>query len=119
NQGDTVTVTGRHLLYTGDSQLAHMTDNVVMTDRKMILNTSRLDYNMKDDIAYYTDSAHIIDEDNVLTSKRGYYYSNSHEMFFKQDVILVNPKFTLNSDTLRYNTTNATSYFLGPTYIRS
>jgi lipopolysaccharide export system protein LptA len=119
NQGDTVTVTGKHLIYTGNTRFAQMFDDVEMTDRKMKLNTEKLDYNMNDDIASYTDSAHIVDEENVLTSKLGYYYSHSHDMFFKHDVVLVNPKFRLTCDTLKYNTVSKMTYFLGPTFITS
>ncbi len=119
NQGDTTTITGRHLIYLGDTRLAQMFDDVEMKDRNMTLNTSRLDYNMQDDIASYADSAHIIDEENTLTSSRGYLYSNSHELFFKQDVVLINPQFKLTCDTLKYSTTSKTAFFLSPTFIRS
>ncbi|MEO8085284.1 MAG: OstA-like protein [Bacteroidota bacterium] len=119
NQGDTTTMTGKHMIYLGDSRLAQMFDDVEMKDRKMTLNTQRLDYNMETDIAYYTDSAHIVDEDDVLTSRFGYYYSNTRDLFFKQEVLLINPKFRLTCDTLRYNTTSKTAFFMGPTYIRS
>jgi lipopolysaccharide export system protein LptA len=119
NQGDTVTMTGRHLFYDGNTRQAQMFDNVEMRDRKMVLNTSRMDYNMDLDIASYNDSAHIVGEENILTSKRGSYYSKSHDMYYKQDVLLVNPKFTMTCDTLKYNTLSKISYFLGPTYIRS
>jgi lipopolysaccharide export system protein LptA len=119
NQGDTTTMTGRHLIYLGDTRLAQMFEDVEMKDKKMTLNTQRLDYNMETDVAYYTDSAHIVDEQDVLTSKLGYYYSNTRDLFFRQNVVLVNPKFRMTCDTLRYNTTTKTAFFMGPTYIRS
>jgi len=119
NQGDTTTMTGKHLIYLGDIRLAQMFEDVEMRDRKMILNTQRLDYNMETDVAYYTDSAHIVDEGDVLTSKLGYYYSNTRDLFFRKDVLLINPKFRLTCDTLKYNTVNKIAYFMGPTYIRS
>ncbi len=119
NQGDSVSMTGKHLIYLGDSRLAQMFEDVVMSDREMILNTQRLDYNMETDVAYYTDSAHIVDESDVLTSKLGYYYSKTRDMSFRQDVVLTNPNFRMNCDTLRYNTVSKTAYFMGPTYIRS
>lgn len=119
NQGDTTTMTGKHLIYLGDTRLAQMFDDVEMRDRKMVLNTQRLDYNMETDIAYYTDSAHIVDEEDVLTSRNGYYYSNTRDLFFRKDVILVNTKFRMTCDTLRYNTVTKTAYFMGPTFIRS
>jgi lipopolysaccharide export system protein LptA len=119
NQGDTLTMTGKHLVYLGDSRLAQMSEDVEMHDRKMTLNTQRLDYNMETDVASYIDSAHIIDDADVLTSRLGYYFSNSRDMFFRKDVILTNPNFRMTCDTLRYNTVTKTAYFMGPTYIRS
>ncbi len=119
NKGDTTTMTGRHLIYLGDSKLAQMFDDVEMKDKQMTLNTQRLDYNMETDMAYYTDSAHIVDAGDILTSRSGYYYSKTSDLFFKKDVILVNPKFRLTCDTLRYNTVGKTAYFIGPTYIYS
>lgn len=118
-QGDSITLTGKKLNYDGNSKNATVTENVIMSDRKMTLNTSKLDYNLDLDIASYSDSAHIIDGQNTLTSKLGYFYSHSHDLFFRKDVLLVNPKYTMNCDTLRYNTINKTAFFLGPTYIRS
>ncbi len=118
-QGDSLELTGKRLLYYGDTKMAQVFDDVVMSDRKMTLRTSRLDYDMKNDIAFYTDSGHIVDGENILTSKLGYFYSNTHDLFFRNNVLLVNPKYTMNCDTLRYNTFTKTAYFLGPTYIHS
>jgi len=119
NQGDSVTMKGKHLIYLGDTRLAQVFDDVVMSDREMVLNTQRLDYNMETDVAYYTDSAHIVDQGDILTSKLGYYYSKTRDMYFRQDVVLTNPNFTMTCDTLRYNTVTKTAHFMGPTYIRS
>ena len=118
-QGDSLDLTGKRLLYNGDTKMAQVFDDVVMKDRRMTLNTSRLDYDMNSDIAFYTDSGHIVDGENILTSKLGYFYSKSHDLFFRSDVLLINPKYTMNCDTLRYNTLNKTAFFLGPTYIHS
>lgn len=118
-QGDSITLTGKKLNYDGNSKIAHVIDNVVMSDRKMTLNTSQLDYNMESDVASYSDSAHIVDGENVLTSKLGYFFSTSHDLYFRTDVKLVNPKYNMTCDTLRYNTVNKTAFFLGPTRIIS
>ncbi len=118
-QGDSLDLTGKRLLYNGDTKMAQVFDDVVMKDRKMTLSTSQLDYDMKNDIAFYTDSAHIVDGENILTSKLGYFYSDTHDLYFRTNVLLVNPKYTMNCDTLKYNTLSKTAYFLGPTYIHS
>jgi lipopolysaccharide export system protein LptA len=118
-QGDSLNLTGKRLLYDGNTKMAQVFDDVVMTDRKMTLRTSRLDYDMDKDIAFYTDSGNIVDGENTLTSRFGYYYSDVHDLYFRHDVILVNPKYRMTCDTLRYNTLSKTAFFLGPTYIHS
>jgi len=40
-------------------------------------------------------------------------------MFFKKDVVVTNPKFKMNCDTLQYNNRSRIAYFHGPTYIYS
>jgi lipopolysaccharide export system protein LptA len=90
-----------------------------MRDRKMVLNTNRLDYNMETDVAFYTDSGHIVHDEDVLTSRMGYYYSSSRDLYFRNDVLLVNPEFRMTCDTLRYSTVTKTAHFMGPTYITS
>lgn len=118
-QGDSLNLTGNRLLYDGNTKVAQVFENVVMTDMKMTLRTSQLDYDMNKEIAYYTDSANIVDGENVLTSKLGYFYSATNDMYFRKDVLLVNPRYTMKCDTLKYNTTSNTAFFLGPTYIYS
>jgi lipopolysaccharide export system protein LptA len=118
-QGDSLTLTGKMLMYDGNTKIARVFENVVMSDRKMTLHTERLDYDLSQEIAHYNDSAHIVDGENTLTSRLGYYYSKSHDLYFRKDVRLVNPKYTMNCDTLRYNTDSKTAFFLGPTRIRS
>ena len=45
-----------------------------------------------------------MDEENVLTSDWGEYSPATKQSVFNHDVKLVNPKFVLTFDTLRYNT---------------
>ena len=85
----------------------------------MTLTTNFLTYSLHTDIANYTDGGTLVDPENNLKSKIGYYYSDKKKFFFKDNVILVNPHYTMTSDTLMYNTSTATSYFYGPTYIVS
>jgi lipopolysaccharide export system protein LptA len=118
-QGDTLTLTGKRLFYEDDKQLATIYDEVVMKDRKTTLTTDQMIYDMQTNVASYAHGARIVDGENILTSQFGYYYSKSHDLYFKHDVVLVNPKYEMKGDTLRYNTTNSTAYFLGPTTIHS
>ena len=116
-QGDSMTLTGGLLHYDGETKIAEVFERIVLTDGKMTLHTKKINYNLSNATAFYTDSANIVDNENVLTSKTGYYYSDSKDLYFKKDVLLKNPKYNLDCDTLRYNTFSKTAFFLGPTNI--
>ena len=118
-QGDTLTLTGKRLHYDDELQVAEIFENVVMRDRKMTLTTEKLDYNMQTQVASYATGARIVDAENTLTSKLGTYQAHSHDLFFRHDVVLVNPRYEMKADTLRYNTRSSTAFFIGPTTIRS
>jgi lipopolysaccharide export system protein LptA len=119
-QGDSVAMYGDYLLYDGDQRKASIQKNVRMNDRSMTLTTDELQYDLNSKTAYYTTGGHIVtNNNNTLTSKVGIYQSNSRELFFKNNVVLVNPQYTMRSDTLKYNTVNNTAYFYGPTTITS
>ena len=60
-----------------------------------------------------------MNENNILLSKHGYYFTDKKEFFFKHKVILINPGYTMHSDTLMYNTVTKTAYFYGPSDIKS
>ena len=58
NQGDTLQMTGRRLDYDGNTRLARIFEDVVMKDRKTVLITSRLDYDMNKEVAFYRSEEH-------------------------------------------------------------
>lgn len=118
-QGDTITLSGKRLLYDGNTSMANVYEDVVLQDRKMTLRTTQLDYDMNTNLASYHEGASIVDGENTLTSVLGYYYSKVHDFYFRKEVLLVNPKYTMTGDTLRYNSISKIAYFLGPTWIRS
>ncbi|MGC9341285.1 MAG: OstA-like protein, partial [Bacteroidales bacterium] len=68
---------------------------------------------------YYLGGGRIINGNNTLESRQGYYYTKDKLFFFKDSVVVINPDYTMYSDTLKYNTITEVSYFLGPTDIIS
>jgi hypothetical protein len=85
----------------------------------MTLTTNILTFDVKNSVANYYNGGTIVNKENTLVSKNGHYYSASKELTFKYDVELTNPNYKMKSDTLRYNTSTKTAYFLGPTIIIS
>ncbi len=120
NQGDTVFLWGDYLEYSGNTKLAKVTGKVVrLKDTKMELLTDRVDYDRNTNLAYYFTGGVITNDENKLTSQKGFYNSKSKEFNFKDSVVLVNPKYTIESDTLIYNSLSRISYFKGKTTITS
>jgi lipopolysaccharide export system protein LptA len=120
NQNDSVHLYGDFLKYDGNSKMASVTGKIVtLKDKDMTLTTTKLDFNMQSNIGYYNNKGKIITKDNILTSQNGYYYSSQKNLFFKKDVVLVNPEYKMYCDSLRYHTVSETAFFNGPTNIIS
>lgn len=120
NQGDTLNLYGDRLHYDGNTRLATVRGKEVqLITSDFVLTTDLLYYDRILNRGSYVTNATIIShkDSNKLKSKRGYYYSDQSLFMFKDSVVLTNPEFEINSDTLRYNTNTEIAYFLGPTYI--
>lgn len=125
-QGDTVTITGDTATYNGNLRQALMSGrSVVMNDKTMTLTTKRLDYDLNTSLAYYNTNGRIVDKENTLISKEGYYNTHTKDFLYKYNVKLVgknqeNKKpFSLTADSLRYNTNSKVAFFIAPTQIIS
>ncbi|NJM93911.1 MAG: LPS export ABC transporter periplasmic protein LptC [Cytophagales bacterium] len=117
-QGDSVTVDSEKLNYNGNTKTAQFRQKVVYQEgTKMTLYTDNLDYNMRDGSAMYYDGGKLVDAENTLTSRKGYYASGGIFMSFKNDVVLVSPDYTLYADTLVYNSLTKVAKTFGPTKI--
>jgi lipopolysaccharide export system protein LptA len=106
------------LEYDGNKKHAHLTGNVKMIDPTSILTTNILDYNTLSKIGTYTSGGKIVNKEVTVTSKNGYYFSNSNDAYFKYDVLVVTPQSTIKSDTMSYNTQSKWTFFYGPTNIK-
>jgi len=118
-ESDSITVTGKKLIYNGNTRVAQMREDVIYKDPSMTLYSDHLDYNLPANLAYYYEGGRLVDSTNVLTSTEGSYHTISHMASFKDSVVLVNPDYTLESDTLQYNTQSKIAYTQGPTLITS
>lgn len=117
-EGDSIDITGSRLQYDGDSKTARMRRNVVFTKlATATLYTDNLDFNRTKNQIYYFNGGKLIDSVNVLTSSTGYYSTRSNMASFKKDVKLVNPDYTMYSDSLRYNTSSKIIYFVTETKV--
>jgi len=116
-KSDTLNIFGDQLDYNGSTEMTRMDGRVRMETGESIIRTKHLDYNMKEEIAWYFDGGQIIDGSNTLESGWGYYYLKSEDYFFKESVFFSNEENTLSTDTLKYNSKLEKMWFLGPTQI--
>lgn len=116
--GDSITLTANTLHYNGNTKIAQLRNNVVLTKlNQMQLFTDYLDYDRSTNIATYFNNGKVVDSTNVLTSEKGYFNTISSFSSFKTNVVGTNKEKTLKSDTLVYNTRTGIVYFVAPTKI--
>jgi lipopolysaccharide export system protein LptA len=120
-QGDTLNLYGDRLIYNATTKTAEVFDNIRMIDKDMTLTTNYLIHDIRAEISTYYNGGKIVSRqnDNVLVSKTGYYHGSSELFFFKKDVVLTNPDYVINTDSLRFDTRTEIAYFTGPTTIES
>ena len=119
-QGDTLTITGDTLYYDGNTRFARVLGKkVVLTDKKVSLNTRIVEYDIQKNRAYYPVKGEIIQDSSILRSDKGYYNTRSKIFNYKENVEIINPKYKINSDSLQYNARTKIALFKAPTKITS
>lgn len=116
-QGDTLFGYCDKLFYDGNTKFARMRRHVRLVDKSTTLTTDTLNYDRERDFAWYYTGGTIQDSLNTLTSRWGQYISHLDQALFKTDVHLVNERFVMDADTLKYNTKTHISDLVGPTTI--
>jgi lipopolysaccharide export system protein LptA len=120
-QGDSLTMTSETLFYDGNTEYVKVRNKVVLRDKDMVLKTNILDYDRVASLAIFYDRGTITSQsnENKLISCEGIYNSKTEFFFFRDSVILKNPKYTVETDTLNFDNFNEIAYFKGPTFIYS
>jgi lipopolysaccharide export system protein LptA len=119
NQDDTINTYSQYLRYIGNDHMAFLKNNVKLTDGKGTLYTQALQYDLKSGIGNYTNGGKVINGKTVLTSDNGTYYADTKDVYFKNNVHLVDPKYDIITDSLLYNTQTQVATFITNTLIKS
>ncbi len=119
DEADPITTTSSYAEYDGTTKVAKLRKNVVFTNQKTKLYTEYLDYNRETNVASYFEGGKMVDSVNVLTSEVGTYEINYERISFQQDVVLLNPDYTLKTEDLIYLTIPKTAQTPGLTNIVS
>jgi lipopolysaccharide export system protein LptA len=117
NQADSIHIYGEYLHYEGNTRMATLRDNARLTDGKVTLSGPELEYDMNARIGTYVKGGKLVNGSSVLTSQEGYYYADTKDVYFNNNVLLVDPEYTLTTDTLLYNTGTRIATLVAPTTI--
>ncbi len=118
NDADTAHVYSSHLRYLIQKRIAFLDGGVRLTDGKGVLTTPDLEYDMTTSIGTYLHGGKVINKKTVLTSQEGFYYADLHDVYFKKNVLLIDPAYTIRTDSLLYNTQSQMTRFIAQTYIK-
>jgi lipopolysaccharide export system protein LptA len=117
-EGDSVTITAKKLEYDGNTKKAKLRSDVVFTKlATATLYTDFLDYDRPVNQAHYFNGGRLVDSINVLTSTKGHYNVTNNLASFKRKVKVVNPDYTMTSDSLQYNSRSKVIFFVTETTV--
>lgn len=119
NDADTVQIYAGYLKYLGKEKWAYLRKGVRMKQGGALLLTPSLDYDTQMKIAIYKNWGKLYNKGSRLTSKEGYYYGDTKDMYFKKKVDLITPDYHILTDTLLYNLNSQISTFNCPTVIHN
>ncbi|WP_121356125.1 OstA-like protein [Flavisolibacter nicotianae] len=118
NDSDTAKVWSNTLRYQYDRKYAYLNGNVRLTDGQGTLTTPALEYDVARRIGTYTNGGKVVNKRTTVTSREGTYYADIHDIYFKQNVVMKDPGYTVLSDSILYNTETRIARFIAATTIR-
>ncbi|MBT8220245.1 MAG: hypothetical protein KJP00_10485 [Bacteroidia bacterium] len=120
-QYDSIQIFSDRAFYDGNTEEGFLyADTVILQsgDQQLFAKDS-LNYDLKQQIAYYNSGALLIQDSTFIISQTGIYYLEQDEVLFKDEVIVKDSAFLLVADSLRYNTETKMVTFISPTRITS
>ena len=118
NDSDTAQVWSNTLHYLYDKKMAYLEGNVKLTDGHGTLTTPSLEYDVARKIGTYNNNGKVVNKKTTVTSKEGIYYADIKDVYFKKNVLLKDPGYTVVTDSILYNTENQTASFIAATTIK-
>jgi len=119
-QGDSINMTSKYVEYSGKTQLAYASGDVVLIDPDSKLYTDVLHFDRIKQQAYYNQKGRVVrDTSGTITSTVGRYYVNSKKYQFVDNVKLINPEYEIDTEHLDFYTESGYAFMFGPTTITS
>jgi lipopolysaccharide export system protein LptA len=118
-QGDSVNMSSKYAEYNGNTQFAFASGDVMMKNPQSTLTTDTLYFDRIKQQAYYRTGGTVVDTASTLTSRIGRYYAETNKYEFLSNVVIKNPKYTLNSSQLDFYPETGGAYLYGKSTIVS
>ncbi len=116
-QGDSVKIFADSAQYYSVSKQSDLFGKVVLQKGDRKLFAKKMHYDVGNKIATYTTGATLTNGKSQLTSRRGTYDVNYDQLYFKGNVLITDPDFTVRTDTMLFNTNTQIATFVAPTLI--
>ena len=117
-QGDTINMNAKYVEYSGKTQLAFASGDVILTDPNSTITTDTLYMDRVKQQSYYKSGGTVVrDSSGTITSRIGRYYMNTKKYEFITNVKLVNPDYVIESNRLDFYSETGHAYLYGPSTI--
>ena len=119
NVNDSVQLYGKKAYYDGNERTASIARKVEMVHGTAHLYSDSMTYDLASDVGYFLTGGTMINVEDTLSSIQGHYYTKRDEVLLTQDVLLKSTSYTMDCDSLLYNATTETVYFISRTHMVS
>lgn len=107
------------LYHEAHTKISRAIGNALLTNKNTRISSSALEYDGKNQSAYYTTGGTIYDGKNTLKSRKAIYFSLEKKAEFSSNVEVENQEYKINSQKAFYYVKEKKVDFLGPTTIRN
>lgn len=115
---DSTFIYGDRAEYNGNFNTARVFSPLIkIVDKDATLYTYNFSFNTLDNIGHYTGGGTMLQKENRLESRDGYYYADNRELIGVHDVEMKNPDYQLKSDSVSYNLDSEIARFYTRSYI--
>ncbi|CAH8294622.1 OstA-like protein [Mariniflexile fucanivorans] len=119
-EGDTIHMSSKYIEYSGITQLAFASGEVVLKDPNSTISSDTLYYDRVKQQAFYKSGGTVVkDTSGTITSKLGRYFMQEKKYQFVDDVVLVNKDATINSNYFDFYSDTGYAYLFGPSTIKT
>lgn len=117
-QGDTITMTSKYVEYSGITQLAYASGDVILESPDSTISSDTLYLDRVKQQAFYQSGGTVIKDTTVtITSKIGRHYMDTKKLSFVDNVVLKNDDSTIESNFFDYYEDIDHAYLYGPSTI--